>query len=78
MVHDFDLRQNESREDCDLEHDENLVLEGLARVIQVEEGQAGEQRNDDVVKEAGEKVVGRPPMCKIGSVNHGLDLVPER
>lgn len=78
VVLGLDLREDQGREDRDLEHDEDAVLQARARVVELQEHQPGQQGDDDVVEEAGEAVVGRAiKRLVLPFVDH-FDLVPQR
>ncbi|GKT65725.1 hypothetical protein ColTof4_03509 [Colletotrichum tofieldiae] len=78
VEHDLDLADDEGRQDSDLEHDEDLVLQRAAALVEVEVGETGDEGDDDVVEEAGEEVVGTAPEAEVHALHDHLELVPLR
>ncbi|GKT49565.1 uncharacterized protein ColSpa_09746 [Colletotrichum spaethianum] len=78
VEHDLDLADDEGRQDGDLEHDEDLVLQRAAAPVEVEVGETGDEGDNDVVKETGEEVVGAAPEAEVHALHDHLELVPLR
>ena len=62
----LDLCENQGRKDSDLENDEDSVLQGLARIIEVEISKTGQEGDDNVVEKTSEAIVGRAPEGEVG------------
>lgn len=58
VVYDFDLVDDESWQDGNLEYDEDFVLEIGVRVIEVQICQIGDEGDSEVVEDMSEKIVG--------------------
>lgn len=78
FVLELDLRQQERGDRDDLEDDENSVLQRGWRVVEMQIGQAGDERHEDVVEQSREAVVGRAPEGDVGALRDSLELMPER
>ena len=61
-----------------MEDDEDAVLQRGARIVELQEHEAGKECDGHVVEESGKPVVGRAPEGLLLALVDDLDLVPER
>ena len=78
IVLGLDLSENQSRQDGDLEDDEDAVLQRGSRVVELQEHESSEEGDGDVVEKSGEAVVGRAPEGLLLAFVDDLDLMPQR
>jgi hypothetical protein len=74
----FYLSENEGWKDSDLEDDENAVLKRRPRIVKLKVHKTSQESDDNVVKQASESVVGRPPETQVLALDDLLDLERHR